>query len=63
MQKDKISIVLLFVSAQNAKRKTNGLDLSLFFQERASIQTPNEIRMAKIFTDVDKYMFSAMKTF
>ena len=44
----------LFVQLQrDAERKTNGLDVSLFFQERASMQTPNKIRVVRNFTDVD----------
>ena len=35
------------------KGKTRGLYVSLFFQERASMQTPNRIRMVRNFIDVD----------
>ena len=46
---------------QKAKRKTNGLDLSLFFQERASLETPNRIRMVRNFTDVDTNIICFIK--
>ena len=49
--------------SRTPKGKTSGLDLSLFFQERASIQAPDKIKMTRNFTDVDKYMFSFMKNF
>ena len=43
------------------KGKTRGLDLSLFFHERASIQTPNKIRMVRNFTDVNRNVIFFIK--
>ena len=46
---------------RDAERKTNGLDVSLFFQERASMLTPNKIRVVRNFTDVDTNIICFIK--
>ena len=48
--------------APKCQRKINGLDLSLFFQERASMQTPNRIRMVRSFNDVDTDIICLIKS-